>query len=106
MRHAGSLGLLERAIDAVAQVEGVPERLQAARDLLPFVVAKVGRLSAAGDDQAVVVESSLPSRTTRRRSTSTSVTSPIATVVLALSRSAVRSGTAHSPVEIAPAASW
>ena len=53
---ARSLRLLERAVDAVAQVEGVAERLQAARDVLPFVVAEVGRAGAAGDDQAVVVE--------------------------------------------------
>ena len=53
---ARSLRLLERAVDAVAQVKGVAERLQAARDVLPFVVAEVGRAGAAGDDQAVVVE--------------------------------------------------
>ena len=51
-----ALGLLEGAEDPVAEVDRVLERLQPARDLLPLVVAEVGRLAAAGDDQAVVVE--------------------------------------------------
>ena len=55
-RVARSLRLLEHAVDAVAQLEGVAKRLQAARGVLPFVVAEVGRLGATGDDQAVVVE--------------------------------------------------
>ena len=49
------LGLLEGAEDPVAEVNRVAERLQAARHLAPLVVTEVGRLSAAGDDQAVVL---------------------------------------------------
>ena len=55
-RVVGALGLLEGAVEALAQVDGVGERLEPARDVLPLVVAEVGGLRAAGDDQAVVVE--------------------------------------------------
>ena len=50
------LGLLERAEDPVAQVDRVRERLQPARHVLPLVVAEVGRLHPAGEDQAVVAD--------------------------------------------------
>ena len=52
----GPFRLLERAEDAVAQVDRVGQRLQPARDVLPLVVAEVGRLRAARDDEAVVAD--------------------------------------------------
>jgi hypothetical protein len=55
-RIACSLSLLERAEDAVAQLHRVPERLEAERDVPPLVVAEVGGLGPAGEDEAVVVE--------------------------------------------------
>ena len=55
-RIVRALGLFEGAVEAVAQIDDVGERLQTARHLLPLVVAEVGGLPAAGDDQAVVIE--------------------------------------------------
>ena len=55
-RIVRALGLFEGAVEAIAQVDDVGERLQATGHLLPLVVAEVGGLAAAGDDQAVVVE--------------------------------------------------
>ncbi len=53
---ARALGLLECAVDPIAQVERVRERLQPAGHLAPLVFAEVGGLGSAGDDQAVVVQ--------------------------------------------------
>ena len=50
------LGRLEGLQDATAHVERALQRLQLGRVLLPFVVAEVGVLRAAGDDQRVVGE--------------------------------------------------
>jgi hypothetical protein len=55
-RVVAALGLLEGTIEALAKVDRIRERLETARDVLPLVVAEVGGLRAARDDQAVVVE--------------------------------------------------
>ena len=57
LRVGRPLGLLEGAVDPVAQLDGVGQRLEPARDVPPLVVAEVRGLATAGDDQAVVVES-------------------------------------------------
>ena len=44
-RVVAALGLLEAPIEALREVDRVGERLQPARDLLPLVVAEVGRLA-------------------------------------------------------------
>ena len=50
------LGRLEGLEDLAADGQRALERLQLGRVLLPFVVAEVGVLRAAGDDQRVVLE--------------------------------------------------
>jgi hypothetical protein len=55
-RIVRALCLFEGAVETVAQIDDVGERLQTAGHLLPVVVAEVGGLPAAGDDQAVVIE--------------------------------------------------
>ena len=101
------LGLLEGAVDAVAQVDGVGQGLEPARDVRPLVVAEVGRLRAAGDDQAVVVEAlaavedDLPPLDVDVRRPR-----PSARPCCALRRSDGRIVAAHSPSATAPAATW
>jgi hypothetical protein len=101
-----ALGFLERGIELAPQMLGVGQCLEAVGRLRPLVVAEVGRLRPAGDDQAVVVEVLPRSRITCLASASTSVTSAISTVVFALRRSDGRSGAAQSLGDRAPAATW
>ena len=56
VRVLSAFSLLKGSEDAVAEVQGVIHCLQAATELLPFVVPEVRRLASRGDDQAVVVD--------------------------------------------------
>ena len=60
LRVGLDLGGLERGEDAAADVERAGERLQLGRVRLPLVVAEVGVVRAAGDDQRVVAERRRP----------------------------------------------
>ena len=77
LRVGLDLGRLERGEDAAADLERAVERLQLGRVRLPFVVAEVRVVRAAGDDRACrsravgrVAVRQTPSRTTSRRSRS------------------------------------
>lgn len=52
----GDVGTLERAEDAAAQLEGVLDRLEAGRVLLPGVIAEVAVSCTRRDDEVVVVD--------------------------------------------------
>jgi hypothetical protein len=77
----GQLGPLERQQDAPPDGRSVLDRLQSRRILRPFRMTEITELRAGGDHQEIVGITRSWS-TTRRRPTSTSVTSAISTCAL------------------------
>ena len=106
------LGRLERGQDPARHVERALERLQLGRERAPLVVAEVRVARAAGDDQAVVGELVRRRRSAAARaaraapSRSKPVTSAEQDATFRLRLKMPRSGTAISPGESEPVATW